>query len=380
MTAVGEKQKKIAVVMPRLSPYGGAESFALRLSDALARKGHAVDFICARVEAEPPHGVRPVVVGRFGGCRWIKIVWFAVAAEFARRRGKYDLTVGLGKTFRQDLLRIGGGPQTTFWKLSREAWPAGFPRFFKMLRRRLSPSSWATHVLDVLRFRHSREIVAVSHFVRDLILEANPHLNRDDVRVVYNRPDLTRYTPVPPEERQQLRKAHGIAETDVVIATAATNFVLKGIGPLLRALARLPQNFRLRVAGGRKPDKYLTLARRLGVADRVEFLGRVDDMPQFYRTADVFALATYYDACSNAVLEALACGCRVVSSARNGSAHFLSEEWIFSDPGDEVELARVLASAAEHPLAAPFCWPENGSFGVAPYVDLIENMLANTAR
>ncbi|MBU4378367.1 MAG: glycosyltransferase, partial [Proteobacteria bacterium] len=86
-----ERKGRLALVMPRLSRYGGAESFAWRLGEALARRGHAVDFICARCEAEPPEGVTPVVVGRFGGLRVIKILWFALMAERARRTGGYDL-------------------------------------------------------------------------------------------------------------------------------------------------------------------------------------------------------------------------------------------------------------------------------------------------
>lgn len=373
--SMSDTQGRVAVVMPRLSRYGGAESFAWRLADALARRGHAVDFICARCETDPPEGVNPVVVGRFGGLRAIKIAWFALMAERARRRGGYDLVFGMGKTLNQDILRVGGGPISMFWTLSSRAWPPGFSRWFKMTRRRLSPANWIIHRIDAVRFGRTPRIVAVSHLVRDWTVAAHPHLDPSSIEVIYNKPDLERFSPVGEEARQALRAGAGIGPDQVAIGTAATNFALKGVRSLLLALARLPENHVLHVAGGRRPGKYLRLARQLGVEDRVRFLGRVDDMASFYRSLDVFVLATFYDACSNAVLEALACGCRAVSSAQNGSARFLPERWVFPDPADVPDLAATLLRVSAEERPAPFAWPPDVPCGLEPYVEMIEQAI-----
>lgn len=367
---------RVALTMPRLSRYGGAESFAWRLAEGLAARGHAVDFICARVEGELPVGVNPVVIGRFGGLRLIKTIWFAVMADRMLRKGDYDLVFGMGNTLNQDILRIGGGPILVFWELSKQAWPAGFKREFKMLRRRMAPVNWLIHAIDHVRMRRTPRIVAVSHLVRDWIVQAHPHLEKEAVEVIYNRPDLDRFLPVSKGERAALRRQTGIGVGQVVIGTAATNFALKGIRYLVQALTRLPENHVLLVAGGRNPGQYEALARRLGVEDRVRFLGKVDDMPAFYNTVDLFVLATFYDACSNAVLEALACGCRVVSSQRNGSAYFLPEKWIFPDPGDVDALADILARVAAEDRPSPFVWPSDIRSGLEPYIEMIEDSLS----
>ncbi|WP_319584519.1 glycosyltransferase family 4 protein [uncultured Pseudodesulfovibrio sp.] len=370
------KKARLAVTMPRLSRYGGAESFAWRLSEALAARGYAVDFICARCETDPPDGVEPVVLGRFGAFRMVKVLWFAYAADKACRKGRYDLVFGMGKTLNQDILRIGGGPISKFWELSRRAWPEGVARSFKMLRRRLSPGNWAIHLIDRIRMKRTPQIVCVSHLVREWLVEAHPSLNKDAIDVVYNRPDLQRFSPICCQERLRLRAASHIGEDQVVVATAATNFALKGIRHLVGMMALLPDNFVLHVAGGRNPAKYERMARDLGVADRVRFLGRVDDMPAFYRAADIFILATFYDACSNAVLEALACGCRALSSALNGSARFLPSHWVFPDPSDEEAMAAMVRRAAEEPRPGPFQWPEDVRSGLEPYIEMVEKTLA----
>jgi len=369
------KKAHIAVTMPRFSKYGGAESFAWRLSEALAARGHEVDFICGRCETEPPKGVTPVVVGRFGGTRLIKTLWYVVMADKKQRQGNYDFVFGMSNTLNQDILRIGGGPISVFWELSKLAWPEGFGRSFKMLRRRLSPVNWLIHWLDDERMKRTPRIVAVSHFVRKLIVRAHPHLKESDIEVVYNRPDLSRFSRPTDEERQILRGQAGIAHDEVVIGTAATNFALKGVRHLIEALTYLPDNYILHVAGGRKADKYLKQARNLGVEHRVRFLGKVDDMPSFYRRIDIFILATFYDACSNAILEAMACGCRVTSSALNGSAHFLSDDWIFPDPGDVPFMADMLLRISRESRPEPFEWPSGTEAGIEPFVRMIESSI-----
>ncbi|BCS87618.1 glycosyl transferase [Pseudodesulfovibrio sediminis] len=362
--------------MPRLSRYGGAESFAWRLCEVLAARGHEVDFICARCETEPPEGVRPVVLGRFGAFRWVKILWFAYAADQACKKGNYDLVFGMGKTVNQDVLRIGGGPITKFWELSKRAWPAGFARSFKMFRRRCSPGNWVIHILDRMRLKRTPRIVAVSHLVREWLVEAHPHLNKDDIDVVYNRPDLTRFSPIGEQERIRLRATAKVDEHEIVIGTAATNFALKGIRHLVDMLALLPDNYVLGVAGGRNPDKYLRQARELGVEKRVRFLGRVDDMADFYRAVDIFVLATFYDACSNAALEALACGCKVLSSSLNGSAYFLPSKWVFPDPADVPAMAALVQRVAEEDKPEPFEWPADIVAGLEPYIAMIEEAVS----
>ncbi|CCH48057.1 glycosyltransferase family 4 protein [Pseudodesulfovibrio piezophilus] len=375
--ATFDKKRRLAVTMPRFSKYGGAESFAWRLSEALAARGHEVDFICGRVETEPPAGVTPVVVGRFGGLRLFKVLWFALMADRCVRKKKYDLVFGMANTINQDILRIGGGPISVFWRLSQQAWPAGFPRWFKMFRRRLSPVNWLIHWLDAQRMHRTPRIVTVSHFVRDLIVEAHPYRAPDSIDVIYNRPDLSRFSHPSEEERTSLRAELDISTDNVVIGTAATNFALKGIAPLLHVLAGLPENHVLHVAGGRKPDKYLRLARELGVEHRVRFLGRVDDMQCFYRRIDIFILASFYDACSNAVLEALACGCRVASSALNGSAYFLPKKWIFPDPADVSAMTELLERMSVEDRPTPFEWPTDIEIGLEPYIKMIENTISN---
>lgn len=367
---------RVAVLVARLSRYGGAEGSAWRLAGELAGRGHAVSLVCARAEDEPPAGVAAVALGRPTGPKVLKMLWFAYAAARHCRRANYDLTISLGKTVVHDLARVSGGPLKVFWRLSARAWPEGLARGFKMLRRRLSPANRLALAIERRQFAPGRPLVAVSHAVRRWLVEAYPQLDEADIPVVYNLPDLTRYRPPTPAERVAARERHGLTEGETALVLAGTNFALKGLGPTIEALALLPGTCRLLVAGGRNPGRFGRLARRLGVADRVTFLGRVDDMPGLYHAADVFVLPSFYDTCANAVLEARACGLPAVSSADNGSSRCLPADWVVTDPADK----RALAAAIHRAMAAgrdlPFAWPADLAFGLSPLVAMAETLLA----
>ncbi len=370
------KPARLCIMLPKFSRYGGVEQFGFRLAGALAARGHAVDFICARQEAEPPTGVRVLAVGRPAGPRALKMFWFLLQAERLRKKGRYDLSIGLGKSWNQDVLRVGGGPLRNYWKLSEKAWPAGSARLGKRLRRLLSPDDWLTLLVERRQYAETGKVLAVSELVAQWIDREHPGLDPARLEVIYNLPDFSRFSRPTPEERQAARAALGTPE-GVLIGTASTNFRLKGVDPLIRSLALLPADHRLFVAGGRGEAEYLQLAASLGVRERVRFLGRVDDMPAFYKALDVFVLPTFYDACSNAVLEAAATGIRVLSTPFNGSSRFLAPDQLLADPGDPNLLAQGIRDALVAPLPAPISVPPGIASGLDAFVDRIESFLSS---
>ena len=102
----------------------------------------------------------------------------------------------------------------------------------------------------------------------------------------------------------------------------------KGVQTVIDALASL-RDTELVVAGGPAADsldddrdvqRLRKVALRHGVADRVDFLGRVlrEDMPALLRSADVVVTVPWYEPFGITPLEAMACGTPVVESAVGG--------------------------------------------------------------
>jgi glycosyltransferase involved in cell wall biosynthesis len=125
-----------------------------------------------------------------------------------------------------------------------------------------------------------------------------------------------------------MRATLGLAGRHVVLSVG--RFVpIKNMALLVDAVAQMRQTDPIvhLVLVGEGPDRgALELqAARLGVADAVTFAGYVpqDQMPPYYRAADVFALASEFDNSPNVVLEAMACGVPVVATNVGGVAEYV---------------------------------------------------------
>ncbi|HZB70032.1 MAG TPA: glycosyltransferase [Sphingomicrobium sp.] len=135
---------------------------------------------------------------------------------------------------------------------------------------------------------------------------------------------------------------------------------------LLRAAARLRQQpWRLRICGTGPDEPALrALAEELGIADRLELPGFVDDPVPEYRAACVFVLSSNWEGLPATILEAVACGCPVVSTASSpGLVDLLREigahEAVARD--DEEGLAEALRQALDGEL------PKVSSAASVPY-------------
>lgn len=104
----------------------------------------------------------------------------------------------------------------------------------------------------------------------------------------------------------------------------------KGLDRLVRAWREVP-DLDLVVAGNDEEDYTPTLralAKELGVASRVHFIGAVADQHKWalYESATLFVLPSYSENFGNAVVEAMAMGCPVVISEAVGLAAFVREQ------------------------------------------------------
>jgi UDP-glucose:(heptosyl)LPS alpha-1,3-glucosyltransferase len=143
--------------------------------------------------------------------------------------------------------------------------------------------------------------------------------------VIYNGLDRRRFQPLEAEARSELRGRLGIPDDAGIVLFVGSGFKRKGLAFLLQAFSNLSdKTCLLWVVGKGNSAPYQQAAGRLGVADRVRFWGPAAETAPFYQAATVLGLPTLYDPCSNVVLEALACGLPVVTTAANGAAEFLS--------------------------------------------------------
>jgi glycosyltransferase involved in cell wall biosynthesis len=124
------------------------------------------------------------------------------------------------------------------------------------------------------------------------------------------------------------RAERGIAPDVPLIGIVARLAPVKDVETLLRAFAGVlarGSNAQLVVAGdGPSRDALQSLARELGIADAVHFLGMATDTAAVYRELDVFVLSSRSEGTSISLLEAMASGVPAVATAVGGNVDMLA--------------------------------------------------------
>ena len=100
----------------------------------------------------------------------------------------------------------------------------------------------------------------------------------------------------------------------------------KGHEHVIRALSSLPEGHLVIVGLGPDEEMLRALAKSLGVAERVRFVGSVahEDLAEVYSAADVMVLASSSEGWANVLLESMACGTPVVATARGGTPEVIT--------------------------------------------------------
>lgn len=236
-----------------------------------------------------------------------------------------------------DLYYPHGGAWTS-WERQNRASSRGGYRLFQGLRTRLSPKQRAAAAGErrLVSGSASPDVVAISRWVaEDFARDYGTPPAR--LHVVHNGVDTRAFRP-DPSLREAERRRRGWFDAFVCLF-AAHNFRLKGLANAVACAGKLAgtRGIRWAVVGKGKAAPYRAMARRLGCADRVDFLGSVSDLRPCYAAADLLVQPTFYDPCSLTTLEALACGLPVLTSRWNGAAEILRADGggtVVDDPED----------------------------------------------
>jgi glycosyltransferase involved in cell wall biosynthesis len=155
----------------------------------------------------------------------------------------------------------------------------------------------------------------------------------------------------------------GVARAQVAGYGVTKPFVLfvsslwpyKNCDGLLRAwaLARGDLGDRqLVIVGAGRDEKYLaqlhSLAAELGITRDLVFVGGVplEETVRFYQAADVFVYTSFNETFGLPILEAMACGCPVVTSDTSAMPEIAGGAAVLSDPKDPASIARAIVEAA----------------------------------
>ncbi|MBI4948858.1 MAG: glycosyltransferase family 4 protein [Deltaproteobacteria bacterium] len=327
---------RIGLVRMRYTPFGGAEVFLKRFITKLLERGHRLDVFSSSWEEEKGVTVHKIDAG---GPAFLRPWRFAtnVAREVGRVRP--DITLSLERTFSQEIYRAGDGCHRE-WLIQRGKRSGALKR----ASLSLSPKHKVLLALEERLFKGPglKAVVANSKRVKDEIIR-HYGLPAEKICVIYNGIDATAFEP-DEAERARLRRSFGADEETVVCLFTGSGFERKGLAVAIRALALLKDkgDIRLVVIGKGSVSPYLEEAKKLGVSERVVFMGPVEGASRYCLAGDIFVLPTIYEPFSNACLEAMAAGLPVVTTRANGASEILIDGesgGIVEDPDNHEEVA-----------------------------------------
>lgn len=158
------------------------------------------------------------------------------------------------------------------------------------------------------------QFVAVSEGVAESVVE-HIGVDRSDVSVLHN--------PIPVSDiRDQASEDidhEWLTDPDVDVVLGVGRLARqKDYGTFLRAFERVhaqrPATRAIIVGRGSKREELEALTRRLGLSDVVSFEGFVDNPYGYMSGADLLAMSSIHEGLPTVLIEALACGCPVVST------------------------------------------------------------------
>ncbi|MCP5149869.1 MAG: glycosyltransferase family 4 protein [Ectothiorhodospiraceae bacterium] len=299
--------------------FGGGERYFLDLCLALAARGHQVQAVCHR---------RFERIGDLKGQRGIEVA--AVDAL-----GMWDV-----RSVRQMAAAAAEfAPAVMHSHMARGAWAGG-----KMGGRAGAPLVATTHnYVDLKYYGGVHTFIATTHDQAVYLAD-----NRVAADRIVEIPNFSSFAPV----------AAAVRPGDPARFVAFGRFVTKkGFDVLLRALRKVCDagvDARLALGGsGPEAAALESLARELGVWERVRFAGWVHDVAAFLREGEVFVLPSLDEPFGIVMLEAMASGRAIVTSRSQGPSEVLDDAtcW-FAELGDADTLARAMIEAARDPDAA----------------------------
>jgi glycosyltransferase involved in cell wall biosynthesis len=195
---------------------------------------------------------------------------------------------------------------------------------------------WYTHTLTSLYCHNADAVITVSHVVKEDIVKFTG-VKPEKVVPVHNGFDPNCFYVIQDSLLlKKVRQAYHLPEH--FILWTGQIYPPKNLGRLLEALAQVKREIphQLVIAGEERwrARKDLALIKRLGIADRIHFTGWVshDHLPAFYNLADLFVLPSLYEGFGIPLLEAMACGCPVLTSTTGSPPEVVADAGYLVDP------------------------------------------------
>ena len=218
----------------------------------------------------------------------------------------------------------------------------------------IGPLPRAYRRLNYPRTARAAEAIIINS--ESLRAEIDQYLNVDarKLKLIYEAVDHDLFRPGDASAARAQVASYGVTKPFVLFVSSLWPY--KNCEGLLRAWALARDELgdrQLAIVGPGRDEKYLAqlraLAAELGISADVVFVGGVplEETVHFYQAADVFVYPSLNETFGLPILEAMACGCPVVTSDTSAMPEIAGGAALLSDPKEPASIARAIVEAAE---------------------------------
>jgi len=190
-------------------------------------------------------------------------------------------------------------------------------------------------ILDKIIYNSYSKIITIAEKV-DTNIKNHLNFKSNKFQLINNGVDTSIYRKALPYKKKIF-----FYENDIIIIQVSSFRKQKNQATLIRALKRLPTNYKLLLVGeGPLLDKNKQLVTSLNLEKRVKFLGIRMDVPRLLKTADIVILSSHHEGLSLSSIEAMASERPFIASDVPGLKEIVNNAGILFPKYDETILAK----------------------------------------
>lgn len=314
---------KIAIIKRSLSPFGGLEKYTRRLSEYFLTTGHEVTFITSSSE-----NLDPTYQYSFADDHSFfphqKLNKFNRNSLLAANKNHYDCIFSMDRTSFHTHIRAGNGCHRAFLEMRKKQEPT-----WKKTSFLINPLHRSILNVEKQAFESSiTKCIFVNSVMVKKEIQNYYNVPNEKIEVVHNGVEfheIQSYFDAHDQIKSEIMTRLKIPSSRQYFLFIGNDYKRKGLVQALQALALYPADWELIVIGKDKNQKYFyEFAKSLGIARHVHFMGYQKETSKFYQLADVVLIPSLYDPFANVTVEALAHGCKIITSKTNGGSEIIT--------------------------------------------------------
>jgi UDP-glucose:(heptosyl)LPS alpha-1,3-glucosyltransferase len=343
---------KIAIIIERSDvSLGGAERSVSELADAIGEAGYETHIIAAKGEATAPNV--HILCGDKAGKR----TGYQVFARELRKHievNHYDILHSVLPFDFADIYqpRSGTFAESIIRKAATYSCPVIATLKVKTAFLNFRRTAWFNAERRLAEGQTGPLVIAISNYVAE---QFRTHYYIPEKRMVVIPNGIKPAGHIDKSSVDSLRTKLSAQPGSILFLFVGHDFQRKGLDCFIEAIGRLrkkdSQTPAIAVVAGRgNPAAYRRLAAKLGVEEKIVFLGDVKNIHELIAASDVAVLPTFDDPCSRFILEALAAGKPVITTKFNGAIDLFTNNRhgrAIDDPRDIDSLSEAIGYFAD---------------------------------